>query len=440
MDKLNAKVISSRDDSYTAAQIVGVTGLNTSTNRMKVAHVTDSNELLVSSSGAGPDVGHEVKIFGSEDGTPSGTQKQCHVDGSGNLLTSIVSTVNVRPADTLNSGTQADPADSVAVGLRARTDKADAATETFLLCDSQGHLQVDMLNQNQEAQLAAFTDINNVGSVKRLLCDSDGHLQVDIVSGGGGGGGDATAANQTTMISSLSNIDTATSSIQSNVATSSLQTAGNASLTSLDGKVTACNTGAVVISSNSDTTKATSTNQGTIIANQTNGTQVTSIAQGGNTAAVNSSNQLRVEAEPAHNAITSNTLNIGAGLADNIGQDTSDVYFDSAGYSKVVVIVQSHTDSFGNSQASIEWQNAVTSGAAPRQLESNPWVMNGDSSGFPDFTSRFLSTAVLPSGSTTSREQTAFFYNELPARYFRVNLKNGSGSAHDYSANVYFTS
>lgn len=440
MDKLNAKVISSRDDSYTAAQIVGLTGLNVSSNRMKVAHVTDTNELLVSSSGAGPDVGHEVKIFGSEDGTPSGTQKQCHVDGSGNLLTSVVSTVNVRPADSVNSGTQADPADSVAVGLRARTDKADPATETFLLCDSQGHLQVDMLNQDRTANLQGFTDITDPNSVVRLLADSDGHLQVDI-AGGGGGGGDATAANQTTMISSLSNIDTATSSIQSNVATSSLQTTGNTSLASLDGKVTACNTGAVVISSNSDTTKATSTNQGTIISNQTNGTQVTSIAQGGNTAAVNSSNQLRVEAQPAHQAVTSAAVNIGANSADNIGETADDVYFDSAGYSKVVVIVQSHTNSSGNSQASIEWNNAVTSGAAPRQLESNPWVMNGEASGFPDFTTRFLSTQTLPNGTQTSREQTAFFYNELPGRYFRVNMQNGpSGSAHDYSANVYFTS
>jgi len=187
MDKLNAKVKASRDDAYTSAQIVGMTGYNSTQDRMKVAHVSDSNEVLVTSTGAGPGVGHEVKCMGSEDGTPSGTQKQVHLDGNGNVLTSIVSSVNVLPADSVNSGITDDPANSVAVGLRARTDKALASSETFLLCDTQGHLQCDILNQNQEAQLAAFTNISDVASVKRLLCDSDGHLQVDIVSGGGGG-------------------------------------------------------------------------------------------------------------------------------------------------------------------------------------------------------------------------------------------------------------
>ena len=66
---------------------------------------------------------------------------------------------------------------------------------------------------------------------ERLVCDSDGHLKVDIVSGGGGG--DASASNQASQIS--------------------LATSGNASLSSIDGKVTACNTGAVVISSGSIT-------------------------------------------------------------------------------------------------------------------------------------------------------------------------------------------
>ena len=63
----------------------------------------------------------------------------------------------------------------------------------------------------QPAGIGGFTDIANNSTFKRALIDSNGHLQVDIVSGGGGGGGDATAANQTTMISSLSNIDTAVS-------------------------------------------------------------------------------------------------------------------------------------------------------------------------------------------------------------------------------------
>jgi hypothetical protein len=59
------------------------------------------------------------------------------------------------------------------------------------------------------ARLQGYTDVANNATQQNILVDSSGHLQVDIVSGGGGGGGDATAANQTTMISHLSDIDTA---------------------------------------------------------------------------------------------------------------------------------------------------------------------------------------------------------------------------------------
>jgi len=135
-----------------------------------------------------------ARCMGSEDPTnPSATQRQIHLDGSGNILVKEVGTVNVAPANDSNSAVTDAPANSTAVGLKARQDKALASSETFLVCDAQGHLQVDLLNQNVEAQLAAFTNINDVSSVKRLLCDSDGHLQVDIVSGGGGG---STPANQ----------------------------------------------------------------------------------------------------------------------------------------------------------------------------------------------------------------------------------------------------
>ena len=48
MDQLNTKIRSSRDDNYTQAQVVGVTGYNETLDRMKIAHVTDANELKVS--------------------------------------------------------------------------------------------------------------------------------------------------------------------------------------------------------------------------------------------------------------------------------------------------------------------------------------------------------------------------------------------------------
>ena len=65
-------------------------------------------------------------------------------DGTGKLQVDIVDTANVKFEDissSLNSGTSNDPANSLAVGLRARTDIADASTETFLKCDATGVLQ-----------------------------------------------------------------------------------------------------------------------------------------------------------------------------------------------------------------------------------------------------------------------------------------------------------
>lgn len=121
--------------------------------------------ILVDSAGR-----QDVNILGNTEGDGSGTAHNIHVDGSGNLLTSIVSSVNILPANSVNSGITDDPANSIAVGLRARTDIADAATETFILTDSAGHLQCDILS---------------------------------------GGGGDASAANQSTMITKLGEIDTA---------------------------------------------------------------------------------------------------------------------------------------------------------------------------------------------------------------------------------------
>ena len=140
-----------------------------------------------------------VKAMGSEDGTTGGTQKQIHLDGSGNVQTNVVNTVNIAPANSVNSHITDDPANSVAVGLKGRTTIGTATSEQF------------------------------------LLCDAAGHLQVDVVSGGGGG--DASAANQTTMITKLTAIDTSTSSIQSNVATSSNQTTAIGHLSEIEGAV-----------------------------------------------------------------------------------------------------------------------------------------------------------------------------------------------------------
>lgn len=82
--------------------------------------------------------------------------------------------------------------------------------------------------------------LNYVWNINTLTWDAETQP-----TAGSGGGGDATAANQATGNASLSSIDTKLSS----QATATKQDTGNVSLASLDGKVTAVNTGAVVVSS-----------------------------------------------------------------------------------------------------------------------------------------------------------------------------------------------
>ena len=74
--------------------------------------------------------------------------------------------------------------------------------------------------------LSGRTTIATASTSTKLLCDSDGHLQVDILSGGGG---DATAANQVIQETTLDAIEV-------------LQTAGNAILSTID-----TDTGAMVV-------------------------------------------------------------------------------------------------------------------------------------------------------------------------------------------------
>lgn len=94
-----------------------------------------------------------------------------------------------------------------------------------------------------------------------LSCDANGILQTDIASGTITlPSGAATSAKEDTGNTSLSSIDAkatacntgavviSSSALPSGAATDSKQDSGNTSLSSIDGKITACNTGAVTIS------------------------------------------------------------------------------------------------------------------------------------------------------------------------------------------------
>jgi len=89
-----------------------------------------------------------TKIMGSEDATTGGTQRQIHVDGNGNIQTSIVNTIFQQPSNSTNSHITDDPANSVAVGLKARTTQGTATSEVFLISDNDGK-QIVKSNTNR---------------------------------------------------------------------------------------------------------------------------------------------------------------------------------------------------------------------------------------------------------------------------------------------------
>tara|TARA_R100000700_G_C3175739_1_gene150617 strand:- start:972 stop:1844 length:873 start_codon:yes stop_codon:yes gene_type:complete len=137
-----------------------------------------------------------TKCMGSEDGSTGGTQRQLHVDGSGNVLTSIVSSVNVLPANAVNSGITNDPANSVAVGLRGRTTIGDSSTETFLKCDASGVLEVSSSGgsssstQTSESKSVPDSTLTVLGDNTNAYIDTNGGNKfVIIVQSTSGAGG-----------------------------------------------------------------------------------------------------------------------------------------------------------------------------------------------------------------------------------------------------------
>ena len=123
-----------------------------------------------------------AKCMGSEDGTTSGTQKQLHLDGSGNVQTNIVNTVNVSPANTVNSGITNDPANSVAVGLRARQTITDASTETFLKCDASGVLEVSSSGGGGSANTNLYPTLASITTAVSFAASPINSAYVDLTN------------------------------------------------------------------------------------------------------------------------------------------------------------------------------------------------------------------------------------------------------------------
>ena len=146
-----------------------------------------------------------VAPMGNTEADGSGTARHLHVDGTGNLMTQIVSTVNITPANNhgsnalpvaisaatatvgtkledLSSSVDADHQSgtgrSVAVGLKAKTDIANTNTGTFLKCTSDGHLVVEIDN-------APTITHDGLARLSRAIVGDDGSEGSGVLQVGG---------------------------------------------------------------------------------------------------------------------------------------------------------------------------------------------------------------------------------------------------------------
>ena len=153
--------------------------------------VNSAGELMVN---LGSATTQNVNIIGNEEADGSGTARHIHTDASGNLQVDVLNTANVKFEDissSLNSGTANDPANSLAVGLRGRTTIGDASTETFLLCDNNGHLQCDIVSgggggsssstQTNESKSVSHNTLTVIGDNTNAYIDTNGGNKFVVV-------------------------------------------------------------------------------------------------------------------------------------------------------------------------------------------------------------------------------------------------------------------
>lgn len=127
--------------------------LANNTNGDRVELKTDNNHNL------------RTALIGNTNADGSGDAHHLHVDSNGIAKTQVVNAPTIIPHSELNSGTNDNPRDSIAVGLRARQVITDETTETFLQCENGGKLQVQVVGSN---------DINGGTPHRHLTIDANG--------------------------------------------------------------------------------------------------------------------------------------------------------------------------------------------------------------------------------------------------------------------------
>lgn len=157
--------------------------------------------------------------------------------------------------------------------VNPKGSKTSAESVSVVIASDQGALQLQLpigaatdatlSDGSQVAQIKANTIKDGTGTSYSPLVNDDGRLQVDIVSGGGGGtqhtagsGIGATPIGTLAIGKDSGNVARAVATdtdghLQVDILTSTLPSgaATEATLSTVDGKITACNTGAVVVSS-----------------------------------------------------------------------------------------------------------------------------------------------------------------------------------------------
>jgi len=333
----------------------------------------DTGAVVVSSSALPSGAATESTLAATESGVAALDTRLATTNSTLTTIDSVLDTIKV---DT-------EAIETAVEAIQEAVKEEDAA-------HSSGDKGFMFLGVRQSVQ----ADFGADGDYVPISINDDGEIRV--TTGSGGGGGDASAANQTTMIGHLSEIegavetiegcvsgtevqvDIVSSALPSGAATAANQSTANTSLatiagdtTSLDGKVTACNTGAVVISSSA----------------LPSGASTSALQGGGLPAALTASGNLKVSVEEGAggDASAANQTTMIGSLSTIAGDTTS---LDS----KVTAC---------NTGAVVVSSSALPTGAA---LESTLSALNTKVTAC-DTGSVVVTSNALPTGASTAANQ-----------------------------------
>ena len=133
-------------------------GYDRSGGKGRAVLVNGNGELMVN---LGSSTTQNVNCLGNESGDGTGTARHLHLDGSGNVQTNVVNTINIAPSNSSNGHITDDPANSLAVALTGRQTIGTATTQTFLKCNASGEL-ITSSSGGGSANTNLFPTLNSI--------------------------------------------------------------------------------------------------------------------------------------------------------------------------------------------------------------------------------------------------------------------------------------